>query len=81
MKTFQKIAALLCALLLLLTIFASCTKEKKTSDQPMGESPLPSESLVSEESAPAPSLAPPAKNPSSSGLQVGENGSLPVVDW
>lgn len=73
MKTLVKITALLCALLLTLTLFAACTKDGKTTDTPTDATPSASES---NESAPSP--VPPSEQGQ---LSVGGQGSLPAFEW
>ena len=81
MKTLVKITALLCALLLTLTLFAACTKGGKTSQPEKESTPdeqstsLPSSSGVPSENDPQP--APPSHGE----LSVGGQGSLPAFEW
>ena len=73
MKTLLKITALLCALLLTLTLFSACTKGGKTTDTPADATPSASES-----NSPAPSPVPPSEQGQ---LSVGGKGSLPAFEW
>ena len=83
MKNLLKIGALLAALLMVLALFASCSKEIKTTNEPSA----PAESSSASAESPASSgvsldTQPSPATPSNQGkLSMGEQGSVPAFEW